>query len=102
MYCVCLGAGAAVLGREEHLEHRGAVAVVLLLPALETAVPCWADGAFGRRVETEVGMGGALVLPGLATAVLRSRSQQFHALFGYSHEPGGGGAVGIHDMHGRQ
>ncbi|MET7988181.1 hypothetical protein [Streptomyces sp. NPDC005281] len=47
-------------------------------------------------------MGGALVLPGLATAVLRSRSQQFHALFGYSHEPGGGGAVGIHDMHGRQ
>jgi hypothetical protein len=47
-----LRAGAAVLGGEEHLDHWGAVAVVLLLPPLETAVPArlgsWRSGCPSR------------------------------------------------------
>jgi hypothetical protein len=91
-----------VPGGEEHLEDRSAVAVVFLFPPIETSVPAWADGALVVPVDGEVGAGGALVLPGLAAAVVRGRAEQFHTPIGRGQEQGGSGAAGIHDMHLRQ
>ncbi|WP_406257409.1 ISAzo13-like element transposase-related protein [Streptomyces chartreusis] len=55
-----------------------------------------------RPVDGQVGAGEALILSGLAAAVVQNRAEQFHAPLSRGREQGSSGVASIHDRHVRQ